>query len=356
VGHQWRGVIAEYRDRLPVTDATPVVTLREGGTPLVDSSWLSELTGCQIYLKVEGANPTGSFKDRGMTVAMSKVAESGVKAVICASTGNTSASAAAYAVRAGIHPVVLVPKSRIAAGKLAQAIVHGAQLVQVQGSFDDCQRLARAIVSEHPVALVNSANPDGFRIAGQKTAAFEVVDALGDAPDVHVLPVGNGGNITAYWAGYVEYALDGLAARRPRMWGFQAAGAAPIVTGSPVAQPDTVATAIRVGNPARWADAVTARDQSGGLIEAVTDQEILSAQAELARREGVFVEPASAAGVAGLLAVHRSGRLDTGQRVVITVTGHGLKDIDTPLRALGDISPVVVPVDPAAAVAAMGVA
>jgi threonine synthase len=356
VAHQWCGVIEEYRDRLPVNNATPVVTLCEGGTPLVESTWLSELTRCWVYLKIEGANPTGSFKDRGMTVAMSKVAESGVKAVICASTGNTSASAAAYAVRAGIYPVVLVPEGKIAAGKLAQAILHGAQLVQVHGNFDDCQRLACAIVEEHSVALVNSANPDGFRVAGQKTAAFEIVDALGDGPDVHVLPVGNGGNITAYWAGYVEYALDGLASRRPRMWGFQAAGSAPIVTGAPVPHPDTVATAIRVGNPARWADAVSARDESGGLIEAVTDQEILHAQAELARREGVFVEPASATGVAGLLAVHRSGRCDQGQRVVITVTGHGLKDIDTPLRALGDISPVVVPVDVAAASAAIGVA
>jgi threonine synthase len=356
VAHQWRGVIAEYRDRLPVTDATPVVTLGEGGTPLVDSSWLSEVTGCAVYLKVEGANPTGSFKDRGMTVAMSKVLEAGVKTVICASTGNTSASASAYAVRAGIHPVVLVPEGKIAAGKLAQAIVNGAQLLQVQGNFDDCQRLARAIVEEHPVALVNSANPDGFRIAGQKTAAFEVVDALGDAPDVHVLPVGNGGNITAYWAGYVEYADDGRAGGRPRMWGFQAAGAAPIVTGVPVPNPDTVATAIRVGNPARWADAVAARDESGGLIDMVTDEQILSAQAELARREGVFVEPASAAGVAGLLAMHHAGRLDAGQRIVITVTGHGLKDIDTPLRAPGAIAAVVVPVDVGAAAAAMGVA
>jgi threonine synthase len=356
VAHLWRGVIEEYRDRLPVTRTTPVVTLREGGTPLVDSSWLSEITGCRVYLKVEGANPTGSFKDRGMTVAMSKVLEAGVKTVICASTGNTSASAAAYAVRAGIHPVVLVPEGKIAAGKLAQALVYGAQLLQVQGNFDDCQRLAHAMVEEHPVALVNSANPDGYRIAGQKTAAFEVVDALGDAPDIHVLPVGNGGNITAYWAGYVEYASDGSASRQPRMWGFQAAGAAPIVTGAPVPRPDTVATAIRVGNPARWADAVTARDESGGLIEAVTDEQILNAQTELARREGLFVEPASAAGVAGLLAVHHSGRLGLGQRVVITVTGHGLKDIDTPLRALGAVSPTVVPVDAAAAAAAMGVA
>jgi len=354
--HQWRGVIEEYRDWLPVSAATPVITLREGGTPLVEASWLSELTGCDVFVKVEGSNPTGSFKDRGMTVAMSKAAESGVKAVICASTGNTSASAAAYAQRAGIHPVVLVPEGKIAAGKLAQAVVHGAQLLQVQGNFDDCLRLARAIVAEHPVALVNSANEDGFRLAGQKTAAFEVVDMLGDAPDLHVLPVGNAGNITAYWAGYVEYAAAGVSSRRPRLWGFQAAGAAPIVLGFPVERPETVATAIRVGNPARWADAIAARDESGGLIEAVTDEQILSAQAELARREGVFVEPASAAGVAGVLALHGAGRLDAGQRIVITVTGHGLKDIDTPLAALGAITPTIVPVDVAAAAAAMGVA
>ena len=354
--HQWRGVIEEYRDWLPVTVATPVITLREGGTPLVEARWLSELTGCDVLVKVEGSNPTGSFKDRGMTVAMSKAAESGVKAVICASTGNTSASAAAYAQRAGIHPVVLVPEGKIAAGKLAQAVVHGAQLLQVRGNFDDCLRLARAIVAEHPVALVNSANEDGFRLAGQKTAAFEVVDMLGDAPDLHVLPVGNAGNITAYWAGYVEYAAAAVSSRRPRMWGFQAAGAAPIVLGSPVERPETVATAIRVGNPARWADAIAARDESGGLIEAVTDEQILSAQAELARREGVFVEPASAAGVAGVLALHAAGRIDAGQRIVITVTGHGLKDIDTPLAVLGVITPTVVPVDVAAAAAAMGLA
>jgi threonine synthase len=354
--HQWRGVIPEYRDRLPVTDATPVVTLREGGTPLVEAQWLSELTGCAVHVKVEGANPTGSFKDRGMTVAISKAAEAGIKAVICASTGNTSASAAAYAQRAGIHPVVLVPQGKIAAGKLAQAVVHGAQLLQVQGNFDDCLRLARAIVEEHPVALVNSANEDGYRLAGQRTAAFEVVDALGDAPDVHVLPVGNAGNITAYWAGYSAYAADGLATRRPRIWGFQAAGADPIVRGERVPHPETVATAIRVGDPARWADAVAARDASGGLVEAVDDAAILSAQADLARREGIFVEPASAAGVAGLLALHAAGRVDPGQTIVVTVTGHGLKDVETPLAALGELRPTVVPVDVAAAAAAMGVA
>ncbi len=352
----WRGVIEEYRDWLPVTATTPVVTLGEGGTPLVEAGWLSQLTGCQVYVKVEGSNPTGSFKDRGMTVAISKAAESGVKAVVCASTGNTSASAAAYAQRAGINPVVLVPEGKIAAAKLAQAVLYGAQIVQVQGNFDACLRVARDLARDYPVALVNSANKDGFRLAGQKTAAFEIVDALGDAPDLHVLPVGNAGNMPAYWAGYEEYAAAGLALRRPRLWGFQAAGAAPIVLGAPVEHPETVASAIRVGNPARWVDAVGARDASGGLIEAVTDEQIMSAQAELARREGVFVEPASAAGVAGLLKLHEAGRVDGGQTVVITVTGHGLKDVDTALSARGPLDAATIPADAAAAAAVIGLA
>src|SRR5689334_21713478 len=240
---QWRGVITEYRDRMPVTDATPIVTLREGGTPLVPALVISEMTGCEVWLKVEGANPTGSFKDRGMTMAISKAAEEGAKAVICASTGNTSASAAAYAVRAGMVCAVLVPDGKIALGKMSQALAHGAKLLQVQGNFDDCLTLARDLSDQYPVALVNSVNP--FRIEGQKTASFEIVDMLGDAPDIHVLPVGNAGNITAYWMGYREYAADGVATRTPRMWGFQAAGAAPIVAGEPVARPSTIATAIR---------------------------------------------------------------------------------------------------------------
>ena len=248
--HQWRGVIEEYRDRLPVGPDTPVVTLREGGTPLVPAPSLAELTGCDVRLKVEGANPTGSFKDRGMTLAISKAAEAGARAVICASTGNTSASAAAYAVRGGMVCGVLVPEGKIALGKMSQALAHGARLLQVQGSFDDCLTLARDLSEKYPVALVNSVNP--VRIEGQKTAAFEIVDALGDAPDLHVLPVGNAGNITAYWKGYREYAADGTATRTPRMWGFQAAGAAPIVAGEPVARPSTIATAIRIGNPASW--------------------------------------------------------------------------------------------------------
>jgi threonine synthase len=352
--HLWRGVIDEYRSRLPVSDATPVITLREGGTPLVPSAWLSGMTGCSVHLKVEGSNPTGSFKDRGMTVTISKALEEGAKAVVCASTGNTSASAAAYAVRAGMMPIVLVPDGRIAGPKLAQAVVHGGRIVAVDGTFDDCLRLARSLAADYPVALVNSLNP--HRLAGQKTAAFEIVDDLGDAPDVHVLPVGNAGNISAYWMGYQEYAADGPATRRPRMWGFQASGAAPIVRGEPVAEPVTVASAIRIGNPASWELAVAARDDSGGLIDEVTDEQILVAQQELSSREGLFVEPASAAGVAGLVAATASGRVDPGQVVVVTVTGHGLKDVDTASAAYGDIRPDVVPADVAAAASVLGFA
>src|SRR4051812_986568 len=293
MAHQWQGVIEEYRDRLPVAADTPVVTLGEGGTPLVAAQWLSEQTGCEVWLKVEGNNPTGSFKDRGMTVAISLAAQAGDKAVVCASTGNTSASAAAYAVRAGLVPLVLIPAGRISKGKLAQAVVHGAKLVQIDGGFDDCLRIVRELGKNYPVALVNSVNP--VRIEGQKTAAFEIVDALGDAPDLHLLPVGNAGNITAYWRGYKEYAADGMSTRKPRMWGFQASGAAPIVRGEPVRQPQTIATAIRIGNPASWQFAEEARDESGGVIEAVTDRQILSAYRLLAAKEGVFVEPASAA-------------------------------------------------------------
>lgn len=354
VRHLWRGVIEEYRDRLPVTDATPVVTLREGGTPLVPAPWLSEQTGCEVHLKVEGANPTGSFKDRGMTVAVSKAAEDGAEAVVCASTGNTSASMAAYAVRAGMRPVVLIPDGKIAGPKLAQAVVHGGVIASVQGNFDDCLRLARELAETYPVALVNSVN--AYRLAGQKTAAFEIVDDLGDAPDLHVLPVGNAGNISAYWLGYTEYAADGPASHRPRMWGFQAAGSAPLVVGHPVSDPETVASAIRIGNPASWDLAVAARDDSGGLVDAVTDEQILAAQQELSGREGLFVEPASAAGVAGLLHYARTGRLDHGQRIVVTVTGHGLKDVDTASAYYGEIRPYVVPADAAAAAAALGLA
>ena len=348
--HQWRGVIEEYRDRLPVSPETPVVTLREGGTPLVPAPIISALTGCDVHLKVEGANPTGSFKDRGMTVAISKAKEAGAKAVICASTGNTSASAAAYAVRAGMVCAVLVPEGKIALGKMSQALAHGARLLQIEGNFDECLRLARELSESYPVALVNSVNP--HRIEGQKTAAFEIVDALGEAPDLHVLPVGNAGNITAYWRGYVEYAADGVAGRTPRMWGFQAAGAAPIVNGAPVERPSTIATAIRIGNPASWSSAITARDESGGLIEAVTDRDILKSYRLLASREGVFVEPASAAGVAGLLQQHARGALEPGQRVVCTVTGHGLKDPDWAIA--GAPAPVTIAADAKAAAVQLG--
>ncbi|WP_269853207.1 threonine synthase [Streptomyces sp. RPT161] len=350
--HQWRGIIEEYRDRLPVTAETPVVTLLEGGTPLVPAQLLSERTGCDVYLKVEGANPTGSFKDRGMTMAISKAKEAGAQAVICASTGNTSASAAAYAVRAGMVCAVLVPQGKIALGKMGQALVHGSRILQVDGNFDDCLDLARGLSEKYPVALVNSVNP--VRIEGQKTAAFEIVDALGDAPDIHVLPVGNAGNITAYWKGYREYAADGMATRTPRMWGFQAAGSAPIVTGAPVRNPQTIATAIRIGNPASWKFAEAARDESGGLIEAVTDRQILSAYRLLASREGVFVEPASAASVAGLLKAAEEGRVDPGQRIVCTVTGNGLKDPDWAVA--GAPQPITVPVDADAAAERLGLA
>jgi threonine synthase len=345
----WRGVIKEYRHRLPVTEHTPIITLREGGTPLVPAPHLSSLTDCEVHLKVEGANPTGSFKDRGMTVAFSKAVEEGSRAVICASTGNTSASAAAYAARSGLVCAVLVPSGKIAMGKLAQALVHGARLLQVDGNFDDCLELARELASKYPVSLVNSVNP--FRIEGQKTAAFEICDTLGDAPDVHCLPVGNAGNITAYWKGYVEYAADGVSSHRPVMRGFQAAGAAPIVTGKAVRNPTTIATAIRIGNPASWQQALAARDASGGAIEAVTDRQILEAYRRLARREGVFVEPSSAASVAGLLQAAADGSLSPGRRVVCTVTGHGLKDPEWAIA--GAPRPVTIPAEVSAAAAAL---
>lgn len=346
----WRGVINEYRDRLPVTDATPVVTLNEGGTPLVAANVLSARTGAQVHLKVEGANPTGSFKDRGMTMAISRAAEQGAKAVICASTGNTSASAAAYAVRAGMICAVLVPDGKIALGKLAQALAHGAKLLQVDGGFDDCLTVARDLSDNYPVALVNSVNPD--RIQGQKTAAFEIVDTLDDAPDIHCLPVGNAGNITAYWLGYREYYADGLSTHLPKMYGFQAMGASPIVRGEVVRSPKTIATAIRIGNPASWKQAEEARDDSDGLIDAVTDREILAAYRLLAREEGVFVEPASAASVAGLLKASAAGLVPAGARVVCTVTGHGLKDPDWAVA--GAPAPPKVPVDAAVAAETLG--
>jgi threonine synthase len=364
---QWRGVIEEYRDRLSVSPQTTVVSLREGGTPLVPANVLSELTGCDVHLKVEGANPTGSFKDRGMTMAITRAKEEGAQAVICASTGNTSASAAAYAVRAGMVCAVLVPQGKIALGKMGQALVHGAKILQVEGNFDDCLTLARGLSDKYPVALVNSVNPD--RIEGQKTAAFEIVDMLGDAPDIHVLPVGNAGNITAYWRGYREYTrpspaatasqvgapaseLTAPATRTPRMWGFQASGAAPIVRGEAVKDPSTIATAIRIGNPASWELAEQARDESGGFIDSVTDRQILRAYRLLSSREGVFVEPASAASAAGLLQAAEQGKLEPGQRVVCTVTGNGLKDPDWAVA--GAPQPVTVPIDADAAAERLG--
>ncbi len=336
-----RGVIARYREFLPVTASTPVVSLCEGATPLIYCPVLSGRVGrgCQVYVKFEGSNPTGSFKDRGMTLAISKAAEAGVRAVICASTGNTSASAAAYAVRAGMDCVVLLPAGKIAKGKLAQALVYGAKVVAIEGNFDDALRLVREIGARDDFEIVNSINP--FRLEGQKTAAFEIVDVLGDAPQIHVLPVGNAGNITAYGRGYREYHALGRSTRRPRLLGFQAAGAAPLVLGHPVENPETVATAIRIGNPASWDGAVEAVRESHGAIDAVSDEEILAAQRWLASREGVFVEPASAASIAGLLK-SLSGECKAGavmeeleaeSIIVCTVTGHGLKDADVILSA-----------------------
>ena len=338
---RWRGVIEEHRDRLPVTASTPVVTLLEGGTPLIEAPAVSDIVDRPVFLKFEGMNPTGSFKDRGMTLAVSKALEDGAAAVACASTGNTSASAAAYAARAGLGCAVVLPAGKIAAGKLAQAIVHGATIVPIDGNFDDALRLVQELADRDDVALVNSVNP--YRIEAQKTAAFEVLDDLGSAPAVHALPVGNAGNITAYWKGYTE------ADASPPMWGFQAAGAAPIVHGEIFDAPETIATAIRIGNPASWDGAVEARDESNGRIEAVTDDEILEAYHLLADRVGVFCEPASAAGIAGIVKFARD--LPEGP-IVCTVTGHGLKD---PATATADVvMPETVPAEIAHVVHAAG--
>ena len=332
----WRGLIEEYRELLPVSDATPVVTLQEGNTPLLPAARLSERVGAEVYLKVEGANPTGSFKDRGMTMAISKAAEDGAKAVVCASTGNTSAAAAAYAARAGMDCVVLIPDGFIALGKLAQALIHGAKVLQIRGNFDQALDIVRDLPSKMPIAVVNSVNP--FRIEGQKTGAFEICDVLGDAPDVHCIPVGNAGNITAYWKGYREYQELGRSTKCPKMMGFQAAGAAPIVLGHPVEHPETIATAIRIGKPASWASAEAAASESGGSITAVTDDEILEAYRFLASTESVFCEPASAASVAGLI---KQG-VPEGSKVVCVLTGHGLKDPDRAIAQI-DVPQVVEP-------------
>ncbi len=331
----WRGVLAEYADWLPVGDPSRAVSLGEGGTPLVRSHWLSALTDCEVWLKVEANNPTGSFKDRGMTVVVSAALEEGATAVVCASTGNTSASMAAYGSRAGLLPLVLVPHGRISQGKMAQAVMHGARIVSVLTGFDGCLQIARALAKDYPVALVNSVNP--LRLEGQKTAAFEIVDALGRAPDIHVLPVGNAGNIASYWKGFREYAAAGRCDSTPALWGFQAEGAAPLVRGRVVEQPETVASAIRIGNPASWLLAEAARNESGGMIASVTDSQIMRAQQQLAAIDGVFVEPASAAGAAGLAGRHAARQLPGGRTVTVTVTGHGLKDIETALEFRGQI-------------------
>lgn len=347
MAHQWRGVLREYADRLNISDATPIVTLGEGGTPLLPAPALSARTGANVWIKFEGMNPTGSFKDRGMTMAVSKAVEHGAKAIICASTGNTSASAAAYAAHAGITAAVLVPEGKIALGKLSQAIAHNAQLLQVQGNFDDCLDIARDLAANYPVHLVNSVNPD--RIEGQKTAAFEVVEVLEDAPDFHIVPVGNAGNYTAYFRGYSEELARNVSTKLPRMFGFQAAGSAPIVLGHVVRNPETIASAIRIGNPASWELALNAREVSDGYFGAISDELILEAHRILSAEVGIFVEPASAISVAGLLERSAAGEIPRGATVVLTVTGHGLKDPQWALRKADgtDVTPTVVANDTA---------
>lgn len=342
---QWRGVIHEYADRLDVSKKTPVVTLGEGGTPLIEAHRLSEMTGLRVFIKFEGMNPTGSFKDRGMTMAVSKAKEHGATAVICASTGNTSASAAAYAAAGGMTAAVLVPVGKIAMGKLSQAVIHNAHVLQVGGNFDDCLDIARDLANNYPVHLVNSVNND--RVEGQKTASFEVLQVLGRAPDYHFLPVGNAANYTAYHRGYREEAARGLTSRVPRMFGFQAAGSAPFVLGSRVKKPDTIATAIRIGNPASWDLAIAAREDSDGYFGAIDDTGILAAHKLLAKEEGIFVEPSSAISVAGLMERFEAGALKKGATAVLTVTGHGLKDPQWALKNAdgSDAQPTTVPID-----------
>ncbi|MGB9662563.1 MAG: threonine synthase [Moorellaceae bacterium] len=331
---KWPGVIAAYKEFLPVTDKTPLITLQEGNTPLVPAYNLSRDLGLKLYFKYEGLNPTGSFKDRGMVMAVAKAVEAGSRAVMCASTGNTSASAAAYAARCGLKCSVLIPEGNIALGKLAQALFYGAKVIAIQGNFDDALALVRKITSEHPITLVNSLNP--YRIEGQKTAAFEVCDSLGDAPDYLAIPVGNAGNITAYWRGFKEYHAAGKSAKLPRMIGFQAEGAAPIVRGEIVPHPETVATAIRIGNPASWRPAVEAARESGGFIDCVSDEEILRAQRLLASAEGIFAEPASAASLAGVIKHAQKGLFRPGECVVCVLTGHGLKDPNIALKQVDE--------------------
>lgn len=330
----YKGIIEKYKKYLPVTNKTPIVTLQEGNTPLLYAPFLSNLVGkkCQVFLKYEGLNPTGSFKDRGMTLAISKACEEGSTTVMCASTGNTSASAAAYSAKAGIKCIVLIPRGAIALGKLSQALIHGAKVYAVDGNFDDALNLVREITDKYPITLVNSLNP--YRIEGQKTASFEICDCLGSAPDFQVMPVGNAGNITAYWKGYKEYKQNGKIDNLPKMLGFQAAGAAPIVKGRVIKNPKTIATAIRIGNPASWKSAEKARDESGGLIDEVTDSKIIEAYKLLAAKEGVFAEPASVASIAGLLKLSQKGYFKKPSRIVCILTGHGLKDPDRAIKSV----------------------
>jgi len=343
--YKWEGIIKAYKDFLPVSDKTPIITLYEGNTPLIDAPNLSKKIApdkdLKIYLKYEGLNPTGSFKDRGMTMAISKAKESGKTAVICASTGNTSASAAAYAARAGMDAYVILPKGAVALGKLSQAMVYGAKIIALMGNFDDALAIVREIGEKFPVEVVNSVNP--YRIEGQKTAAFEIVDHLGDAPDFHFIPVGNAGNITAYWKGYKEYNEAGKSKKLPRMIGWQAEGAAPIVKGFPIKNPQTIATAIKIGNPYSWQPALQAAKESNGFIDAVSDEEILEAYRLVASTEGVFCEPASAASIAGVIKAYRKGIFKGGETVVCTLTGNGLKDPDTVIKA--SEKPVEMPPD-----------
>lgn len=354
MAHLWRGVLREYADRLDISEATPIITLGEGGTPLIEAPTLSKRTGGRVFVKFEGMNPTGSFKDRGMTMAVSKAVEHGAKVVIAASTGNTSASAAAYAAYAGIDSAVLVPEGKIAMGKLAQAIAHNAQIIQLEGNFDDCLEIARELAEHYPVHLVNSVNND--RIEGQKTGAFEIVDVLGDAPDFHFIPVGNAGNYTAYHRGFKEYATDGVSSKMPRMFGFQAEGAAPLVLGYPVEKPETIATAIRIGKPASWELALAARDDSNGYFGAMSDEQILRAHRILSSEVGVFVEPASAAPIAGLLERAEAGAIPAGATITVTVTGHGLKDPQWGARNLDgtEAAPTVVRAETAEVAAVLG--
>jgi len=337
----WQGIIPQYKDFLPVTCRTPLISLKEGNTPLIKSNSISQLVGAKVYFKYEGMNPTGSFKDRGMVMAVAKALEDESKAVMCASTGNTSAAAAAYSARCGLKCSVVIPEGNIALGKLAQALIYGAQVIAVRGSFDDALNIVRQITDNHPITLVNSLNP--YRIEGQKTAAFEICDVLGESPDYLAIPVGNAGNITAYWRGFREYCANKQVKFTPKMIGFQAEGAAPIVRGHVVEHPETVATAIRIGNPASWKGAEEAAKDSGGFIDMVSDEEILDAYALIARSEGIFCEPASAASVAGVLKYAAKGLFKKEDRIVCVLTGHGLKDPDNAIKRIA--KPVSVPAD-----------